>query len=66
MIIEWINWIWTKENRWMWYGLILFGIASTFLAWQFMPYAIFEAILDPVIVALMVYETIRRKIKENK
>ena len=56
---EWIDYMWA-ERRMLWYGLVVFGIASTVLAWHLLPWAWFEALLDPVIVIWMIYETAKR------
>ena len=47
-----------KQLRIIWFAVLIFGIASTWLAWQMLPLTIFEAILDPIAVGFMIVKTI--------
>ena len=47
-----------KQWRAIWFAVLIFGIASTWLAWQMLPLTIFEAILDPIAVGFMIVKTI--------
>lgn len=48
-----------KTLRQMWFAVMIFGIASTLLAWVMLPLTIFEALLDPIFVGWQVYRTIK-------
>lgn len=47
-----------KQLRIIWFAVLIFGIASTILAWQWLPLTLFEAILDPIAVGFMIVKTI--------
>ena len=47
-----------KQLRILWFAVLVFGIASTWLAWRYLPLTILEALLDPIAVGYMIVKTI--------
>ena len=47
-----------KQLRILWFGILVFGIVSTWLAWKYLPLTFFEALLDPLAVGYMLFKTI--------
>lgn len=48
-----------STTRSMWFAVLIFGIASTVLAWSMLPLTILEAALDPIFVIWQIYRTIK-------